>query len=174
MNTTTARRQSGEARALLALMEIAKHANWRLDRTGASLSPRFATHLYSDSAQLLLVPSIAELDWQLRSANAAMREARSDALIATLGPSGAELRFAIGLWTSARNMWFAPAWPWVDRSSLWFGCDDLPGEAFPVVEGRLQRKAAPWRDGADEEHGRAKASRWFERVLTGPSGINNK
>jgi len=169
MNTMTASRQAGEARALLAVLAIAKYATWSFKHAGPTLSSRFANYLYCEDAELLLVPSTAELDWQLRQTNGAMREARSDVLIATVGPRFDELRFAIGLWTAARNLWAAPAWAWVDSGALWFGCDELPGEAFPIGAGRLRRQRAPWSDEAAKMRGRIKADAWLARVLAGPA-----
>lgn len=172
MNETTARRQAGEARALLAILTIAKQAAWSLDNPGPALSSGFANYLYCADSELLLVPSVAELDWQLRRTNSAMREARSDAIIVTVGPRFDELRFAVGLWTLARNLWAAPAWPWADRNGLWLGCDELPGEAFPIRQGRLRREPAPWANDAEKTRGRIKADAWLARTLAGPV-INN-
>lgn len=174
MNNMTAARQAGEARALLAILTIARQAAWSLNNAGPALSPGFANYLYCADAELLLVPSVSELDWQLRRTNSAMREARSDAIIVTVGPRFDELRFAVGLWTLARNLWAAPAWPWVDRNGLWLGCDDLPGEAFPIRQGRLRREPAPWADAAAKMRGRIKADAWLARTLAGPVTINSE
>lgn len=163
--SSTADRQAGEARAMLALLHIAKAVGWRTDRAGPALSIPFANYLHCNNAQLLLVPSVASIAWQRRVVDAAMREARSDALIVSTGPHFDRLDFAIGLWRYERNDWLDPVWPWVSRNGLWFGSDKLGDNALAAREGRLLVEPAPWRSFEEKNRGRARALGWLERAF---------
>lgn len=161
-------RQAAEARALTVALAIANKAGWSLRHAGPVLSFPFAGYLYIESAELLLVPTSASLQWQRPIVSRAMREARSDALIVSTGPGATNPSLAVGLWTRKGNDWQVPAMPALDDSrALWLNSDEGDGPSLRVREGRLRAAPAPWRSSAERQRDQRRAADWLACVLGG-------
>jgi hypothetical protein len=164
-------RRAMEARALIATLAVAAHAGWSFDQAGPVLDPAFARYLYVDTAGLLLVPTANRIAHTIQIANAAMREARSDALVVCAGhPRGGEIGFAFGEWRRAHNHWHVPMAlfrPTAD--ALWLVPEPyhagVRGECFALAACPLRSKPAPWSSDDDHRAGRRGADAWLSRVF---------
>ena len=163
-----AARQAAEARALTVALAIASKAGWSLRHAGLVLSFPFAGYLYVEAAELLLVPTSASLEWQRPIVARAMREARSDALIVSVGPGSNCPSLAVGLWTREGNDWRAPVVPALSGDeALWLGSVEGNAPALLVKEGRLRIEAGPWRSAAERRQDQSRAAAWLACVLEG-------
>ncbi|KQN89955.1 hypothetical protein ASE95_14545 [Sphingomonas sp. Leaf231] len=172
MTHNPAARWAAAARALSVALAIAKRANWQFEHAGPNLSPPFAGYLYVHVAQLLLVPTTAGLPFARRLVDAAMREARSDALI--VSTADAEPAFALGLWGRSQTRWQMPVQPALhEDGDLWLTIDDAEPIAGEMQANRawlLQRcpvttRASPWATPADLADARKRAAAWLALVI---------
>jgi hypothetical protein len=168
MNYDPAARQIAEARALTIALAIASKVGWSLRHAGPVLSFPFAGYLYVETAELLLVPTSASLEWQRPIVSRAMREARSDALIVSVGPGTTSPSLAVGIWMRDGNDWQVAAVPALDDgSALWLSSDEGDGPAWRVKERRLRAAPAPWRSSAERQRDQRRAAEWLSCVLEG-------
>lgn len=174
MTYDPAQRQVADARARDVALAVTTHVSWHAVPVGPMLSPAFASYLYVDTAQLLLVSTGAALPLACQLADRAAREARSDVLVVT-GDHGDSVAFALGLWSRHGVRWQCPVMPWLgDDGLLWMvaigqGSAGAPpdGTAFPLRRGRLVDEPAPWASSPDHAAGEQRARRWLAGVTTG-------
>lgn len=161
-----AARRATEARALTVALAIAHKAGWNVAPAGPALSTPFSGYLYVAAAELLLVPTSADLPFAVRLAEQATREARSDALVVSFTgqDEAGPVRLALGLWSSAGTRWTAPAQPWLGNDgTLWLGSDRI--RATSLRPRRIAAEPVPWRTLLARQDGEARAAGWLERVL---------
>ncbi|MBB4088125.1 hypothetical protein [Sphingomonas carotinifaciens] len=172
MTPNPAARWAASARALSVALALAKRADWQFEHVGPTLSTPFAGYLYVHVAQLLLVPTTAGLPFTRRLVDAAMREARSDALI--ISTAAPELTFALGLWRRSQTRWQLPVVPALhEDGELWLtvdGADEVAGEmqtdtAYLLQRSPVMARASPWATPVELAEARSRAEAWLALVI---------
>ncbi|WP_156167247.1 hypothetical protein [Sphingomonas sp. Ag1] len=170
MTHEPATRRAAAARALKLSLAVARQAGWRFEIAGPALSMPFAGYLYVDSARLLLVPTAAGLTDAVRLVEAAVREARSHALIVSTADS--EPAFALGLWERADTRWHVPVTPWLGADGkLWMvtrplstAAPEVAGTSFPLEPNPARGLAAPWHTEDERRAGERRATTWQDAL----------
>lgn len=167
MTHNPAARRATAARALELSLALARKAGWRLEVAGPALSTPFTSYLYVDSAQLLLVPTAAGLSHATRLVEAAVREARSDALIvSTAAPAPA---FAFARWAQRDTRWHLPVTPWLGADGeLWIvapgpsaAASYSAGLTFLLAPRPTRDLPAPWQTDVERRAGMRRAATWL-------------
>ena len=164
--TVNIARAAAEARALRLALALAARVGWTLDRTGPALSTPFAGYLHIASAQLLLVPTVAGLDYARRQVDPATRACRSDAIIVSL--TGNTLPgFALATWSRTCTGWTMPLALWLaPGGESWLV---PPPGSFDRLAVRLVDRlhtvgGLPWDDFSNRFDGFDRAAAWLEAL----------
>lgn len=150
------------SRATKATRAIAEHGGWSLDYLGSPVSPRFAHHHWSPSAELTILPTSMTISQGMKTMHDVMAETRMNTLIIKVDEMDHPfVEAAIGIWTEKRRRWFVPMRPWMSPAAdLWFVPDPyhpvLP-ECFLVSQDGLIEGQVPWRSDVDEFFGYVRA-----------------
>lgn len=160
-------RAAAEAGALQMALVLSAKAGWRFDN-GPIPPTAFALYLYIGSAQMLLVPTTAGLDFAVRQVEPVVRETRSDALIVSRPDEGPP-RFAFATWTRFETEWTSPLTLWLSQTgAAWLvpaePDSNRPGIALTVALHR--RSALPWADDAERRAGFDRATQWMAKAAS--------
>ena len=158
-------------RAERAAAAIAKEGAWKIDILGTPVAPRFAHHLYVESAALVILPTGKSAADMMAVMNPVMREARCDALIVSVPhDQSGKIELAIGIWRSTEINRFIPMALWRSETGLWIVPDPYHSgvrrECFQIRNGRLRPTRAPWVNKVDELHGLMRADAWMIPVIS--------
>lgn len=164
--TVNTMRAAAEARALRLALALAARVGWTLDRTGPALSTSYAGYLHVASAQLLLAPTTAGLDYTPRQVDPATRACRSDALI--VSRTGDALpNFALATWSRVGTGWTMPLVLWLgETGEPWLA---PPPGSFERLAVRLVNRlhtlgGLPWNDLGTRLDGFDRAAAWLNGV----------
>lgn len=163
-------RRLAEHRALSAALTLAKLAGWSIDRHAPLLPKAFEDYLYVPQAELLLVATVDAPGKMKGLVTRATREARSDALIVSIGRNSSGLfqpYVSAGLWSVEATRWHGPYLPWIYcDGEPWLLPDPLGGnddDPCLRLSGRPLRpaQAKPWQSMAERYVGFARADAAF-------------
>jgi hypothetical protein len=169
-------RRVAEALVIGASLSLVKTAGWTIQKYATVALPKaFWNYLYVSEPLLLLVPTIED-PAKLRSAvGTAVRKARSDALVVTLGQTARGERQAlmrICMWSALGVHWYGPHLPWLSSDNeIWLvpdpsaPVDEQP--SFRMVGSHLAPSAAPFSKALDRARGFASARSLIEQALEG-------
>lgn len=169
-------RRTAEAQVIGAALALVKKANWTIHKTAATALPTdFWNYLYLPCPELLLVPTIEDPHLLRSTVSEAVRAARSDALVVSLGTTARDERQAsvrICMWSRIAAHWYGPHLPWLSlNGELWLvpdhraPVDDEP--SFRLGDGRLALRAAPFTSTLDRYRGLAAARALVNEALEG-------
>ncbi len=156
-------RAAADVRAQTLALALAETIGWTVDRAGPALSTPFASYLHVPSAQLLLVPTTAGLDFARRQDEPATRLCRSDALILSLPENGRPL-FAFATWARSATCWTLPLLLWLGTSGEpWLVPTGENGDrlGFRLVDALHSAGRVPWEDHATRRAGLDRATAWL-------------
>ena len=163
--TTDVKRAAAEAGALQMALVLAAKAGWRFER-GPLLAERFASFLYVEAAQLLLVPSTAGLPFVQRQLGPVIRETRSDALVVSR-PTDAAPTFAFASWGFSATRWTAPLTLWLAESGVaWLvpQPEDHDEVGIELVDQLHRIVGLPWSTPTERFAGSRRAQDWMART----------
>lgn len=159
-----------------ATLALARKAGWTIDRSVTfALPPEHWAFHYVPAAELLLLPVAGSHAKAFAPTASAVRQARSDAIIVSLGhaASGERQVFAsICMWSSMGVICYGPHLPWLSPGGdLWLvpdpraRVDEEP--SFLLTMDRLIPKALPATNDLDRRRGLVAARQFFNAGMEG-------
>lgn len=137
-------RRVAEAQVIGASLALMKKTGWTIYKTATTALPTdFWNYLYVPCPELLLVPTIEDPRLLRSTVTEAVRAARSDALVVSLGKTARdELQASVRIcmWSRIAAHWYGPHLPWLSLDGqLWL----VPDHRAPVDEEPAFRRRWP-------------------------------
>ena len=163
--TVNVKRAAAEARALRLALALAARVGWTFDRYGPMLPTAFAGYLHIGRAHLLLLPTVAGLDFARRQVEPATRACRSDALVVSLPDDGTPC-FAFATWARTATSWMEPLALWLSQAGEpWLvPCGDDGRLGVRLVDALHCAARVPWESDAARRAGLDRAAAWVAEL----------
>lgn len=176
MTNDTHARSIAEAQVIGASLALMTTAGWTIHKDATTELPRdFWNYLYVSEPALLLVPTIDDPRGLRGTVGSAVRQARSDALVVSIGTTARGERQTsalICLWSSLGSHWYGPHLPWLSQTSdLWLVPDHRarvdPEPSFRLAGGPLEPRSKPFANTIDRYRGLTAARVLIDQALEG-------